>query len=222
MQGISIMCQESKAFVYWASIVFSFNQDKINHMQDLARDQGCDGFQITHSTKFGSKYGEAYGGPQDSLEPRIEFISATHRYERFFVNLSGREQHNQTYLEHNKKLFEQVKQQHNTMITPMCQIGNRGIYVSADGVLHPCSWVSFPYTSMSTARKTIWFQDSFHQMHREKLNLHHHTLDQVLDNTVWGKLFDTFNNPNRAWVECEQKCANNLVNENYAVGWLTN
>jgi MoaA/NifB/PqqE/SkfB family radical SAM enzyme len=222
IEGVKIMCRESSAFVYWAAIVFAFNQDYLEHIKQQAQDIGCDGLQLTYSTKFGSKYGEAYGGATDLLEPRNEFISKTHRYERYFQNLSGREQLNHGYLEHNLQQYQQVKQQHNSVITPMCSIGNRGLYVSADGVLHPCSWVSFPYTSMSTDRKTIQFKDSFHQVHRDKLNLNHRPLDKVLNDPIWKLLFDTFDSPEKAWVECEQKCNCNLVDKEYAVGWLTN
>jgi MoaA/NifB/PqqE/SkfB family radical SAM enzyme len=222
MSGMRIMCQESTAFVHWATIVFSFNQDHLDEIKQLATEAGCDGLQLTYSTKFGSKYGQAYGGAQDPLEPRDEFISKTHRYERHFTNLSGREQLNTDYLETNQQQFEIVKKQHNKFVTPMCAIGNRGLYVSADGVLHPCSWVSFPYVSMATDRKTIHFQDSFHQVYRNKLNLNTRSLDQVLDDPVWEKLFGSFDSPDRAWVECEQKCNCKLVDQEYAVGWLTN
>jgi MoaA/NifB/PqqE/SkfB family radical SAM enzyme len=221
MAGMRIMCQESPAFVYWATIVFGFNQDHLKLIEQLARKQGCDGLQITHSTKFGSKYGSAYGGSLDPLEPRPEFVSATHRYERFFHTLSGRQQNNQQYLDINKQMYHKVKQEHNTMITPMCKIGNRGLYVSADGVLHPCSWVSFPYVSMSTARKTIWFKDSFHQIYRDRLNLIERDLSEVMQDPIWAKLFSTLDDPNKAWVECEQKCHQNLLDEKYAVGWFT-
>lgn len=222
MEGLSIMCNQSPAFVYWATIVFSFNQDQLHKIKQLALDTGCDGLQLTYSTKFGSKYGTAYGGEQDPLEPRTEFISKTHRYERHFCNLSGREQKNTDYLAMNQRLFESVKHSHNTFITPMCAIGNRGLYVSADGVLHPCSWVSFPYVSMATDRKIIKFDNSFHQIYRERLNLHKRSLDQVLEDPIWQKLFDSFDDPAKAWVECEQKCSCNLVDQQYAVGWLTN
>lgn len=222
MAGMRIMAKESSAFVYWATIVFAFNQDHLDHIKQLARDQGCDGVQITHSTKFGSKYGEAYGGRSDPLEPRDEFISPTHRYERFFHDLSGRQQLNQDYLDLNAKLYHEIKNQHHTMITPMCKIGNRGLYVSADGVLHPCSWVSFPYVSMATDRKTINFKDSFHQVYRDRLNLKTRNLQEVMQDPIWDKLFRTFDDDQKAWVECEQKCHCKLVDENYAVGWLTN
>jgi MoaA/NifB/PqqE/SkfB family radical SAM enzyme len=222
MTGMKIMCEESPAFVYWATIVFAFNQDYLDQIEQQAHDIGCDGLQLTYSTKFGSKYGETYGGAKDPMEPRPEFISSTHRYERHFRNISGRQQLNTEYLSHNQQLFDQIKQEHNTVITPMCSIGNRGLYVSADGVLHPCSWVSFPYVSMSTNRKTIHFQDSFHQVYREQLNLKTHSLTDVLNNPIWNKLLNTFDDPKKAWVECEQKCNCNLVDKEYAVGWLTN
>jgi len=222
MTGMRVMCQDSPAFVYWATIVFAFNQNCLDQIEQQARDIGCDGLQLTYSTKFGSKYGEAYGGSEDVLEPRSEFISKTHRYERYFRNISGREQLNQPYLEHNLQRYQTIKQEHNTVITPMCSIGNRGLYVSADGVLHPCSWVSFPYVSMSTNRKTIHFKDSFHQVYREQLNLNICSLDEVLNDPVWSSLFNSFDNPEKAWVECEQKCNCNVVDKEYAVGWLTN
>ena len=222
MTGMRIMCQESPAFVYWATIVFAFNQDYLELIEQKAREIGCDGLQLTYSTKFGSKYGNAYGGAVDPIEPRPEFISKTHRYERYFRNISGREQLNQEYLEHNLQRYREIKQTHDSVITPMCHIGNRGLYVSADGVLHPCSWVSFPYVSMSTDRKTIHFKDSFHQVYREKLNLTTRSLDEVLNDPIWNLLFDSFDDPKKAWVECEQKCNCSLVDKEYAVGWLTN
>lgn len=222
MTGMKVMCQESVAHVYWASIIFSFNQDHLDDIKRQATKIGCDGIQLTYSTKFGSKYGEAYGGSADILEPRKEFVSSSHRYERHFINLTNRQQLNKEYLDHNLKQYTSIKQEYNKFITPMCSIGNRGIYVSADGVLHPCSWVSFPYVTLGTKRKTINFKDSFHQQYRDQLNLKNHTLEEVLDNPVWSKLFDTFDCQDKAWVECEQKCNCQLVDENYAVGYLTN
>jgi hypothetical protein len=56
-------------------------------------------------------------------------------------------------------------------------------------------------------------------------NLHGHAgraLEQILEDDIWASLFDSFDDPARAWVECEQKCGCGLVDEEYAVGWLTN
>jgi hypothetical protein len=75
---------------------------------------------------------------------------------------------------------------------------------------------------MATDRKVIWFQDSFHQRYRARLNLKQRDLEAVLQDDIWHKLFSSFDDRTRAWVECEQKCHRDLVDENYAVGWLTN
>lgn len=222
MTGMQIMAQHSAAHVYWAAIVFAFNQDYLDHLENLARTQGCDGLQLTYSTKFGSKYGDAYGGSNDNLEPRPEYISSSHRYQRYFRQISDRVPPTQQYLSHNLRQYQQIKDRYNKFITPMCAIGNRGLYVSADGVLHPCSWVSYPYVSLHTSRKTVHFQDSFHQRYRQQLNLKQRSLAEVLADPVWNKLVSSFDNQTTAWVECEQKCHCSMVDENYAVGWLTN
>jgi len=75
---------------------------------------------------------------------------------------------------------------------------------------------------MSTDRKTIHFKDSFHQVYREQLNLNTRSLIEVLNDPIWNLLFNSFDNQNKAWVECEQKCNCGVVDKEYAVGWLTN
>lgn len=222
MQGMEIMCGQSPAFVNWATIAFSFNQDHLTDIMTMAKAKGCDGFQLTRSTKFGSKYGEHYGGKDDVLEPRPEYIATGHRYQREFWKLSDRTQCIDDYMIHNQSRFLEIKKQHDKFVTPMCAIGNRGLYVSADAVLHPCSWVSFPYTSMSTARKTVWFEDSFHQMYRSLLDLKSRSLESIMRDPIWNKLSGSFDDPNKAWVECEQKCHCLLVDRDYAVGYFTN
>ena len=77
-------------------------------------------------------------------------------------------------------------------------------------------------SNMSTERKTINFGDSFHQVNRPQLSLKTHSLDEVLNDPIWDNLFKTFDSGKKAWVECEQKCSCNLVDQEYAIGWLTN
>jgi MoaA/NifB/PqqE/SkfB family radical SAM enzyme len=211
-----------KVFINWATIVFSFNQDHLDHIADQARALGMDSLQLTKSTKFGSKYG-GYGGPNDPLEPREEFISSSHRYERSTVNLSGRIQSNHDYLEYNKEKFIEIQQKYrNQPITPLCEIGNRGIYVNAEGVVFPCSWTSFPYTSLTHGNKTIQWSDSFFARHRQQMNLHNRTFDEIVSDPLWHKCSQGFTDPSKTWVECSQKCSTSIVDENYAVGWETN
>jgi MoaA/NifB/PqqE/SkfB family radical SAM enzyme len=210
-------------FLYWAAILFSFNQDHLSNIKQQATDLGMDGLQLTKSTKFGSKYGTAYGGDSDPLEPRAEFISSSHRYERELINLSGREQDNQDYLNHNTKKFIEIKQQYKDKpVVPMCEVGNRGVYVNAEGVLFPCSWTSFPYNSLTHQDKTIKWEDSFFAKYRDRMNLNNRTFEEIINDPLWRKCSAGWHDSEKTWVECSQKCNQHLVDEEYAVGWLTN
>jgi MoaA/NifB/PqqE/SkfB family radical SAM enzyme len=223
MTGMRIMAQNSTAFVHWATIIFSFNENHLDDIVDQARAIGCDSVQFTRSTKFGSVYGDAYGGVTDPLEPKNkQHISKTHRYERYSVKLSDRILNNKDYLETNRIEFLKTKQQYNKFITPMCVIGNRGLYVNAAGQLFPCSWTSYPYEQLGTSRKSILYKDSFFNVNKHALNLHENSLESVLNNEIWDKFFNSVDDDTKAWVECEQKCHTHLVNESYAVGYETN
>jgi len=209
-------------FLVWAAIIFKFNQDHLDNIVDQARNLGMDAVQWTRSTKFGSVY-SGYGGSADPLEPRAEFISKTHRYEREVVNISGRDQNNRDYLDHNHQQYIKIKQQYQDKpVTPLCEIGNRGIYVNAEGVIFPCSWVSFPYTSLTHNGKTIAWQDGFFAKHRDRMNLNHRSFEEIIADPLWNKCSQGFVDPEKTWVECSQKCSTAVVDKNYAVGWETN
>jgi MoaA/NifB/PqqE/SkfB family radical SAM enzyme len=218
----SVRSVNQQVFLNWATIVFSFNQDHLTDIANQARALNMDGLQLTKSTKFGSKYNE-YSRENDLLEPRPEFISSSHRYERETINLSGRVQNNQEYLAYNQEKYVTIhKQYKNDPITPLCEIGNRGIYVNAEGVIFPCSWTSFPYTSLTSGEKTIHWDDSFFAKHRDQMNLNHRTFDEIVNDPLWNKCSQGFTDATKTWVECSQKCSSQLVDENYAVGWETN
>ena len=224
IDGIKTVRQtNSQVFLNWATIVFAFNQDHLDKIQRMATALQMDSLQLTKSTKFGSKYGEAYGGELDPLEPRPEFISTSHRYERHTVNLSGRQIDNQDYLNTNQQHFIKIRQQYqNKPITPLCEIGNRGIYVNAEGVLFPCSWTSFPFKSLSSDDKTIQWEDSFFAKYRSQMNLNHRSFEDIINDPLWNKCSQGFVDSTKTWVECGQKCNSQIVDENYAVGWETN
>lgn len=223
IEGIRAVREVNKdVFLVWAAIIFSFNQDHLDNIVNQARALNMDAVQWTRSTKFGSVYG-GYGGANDPLEPRSEFISKTHRYEREVVNLSGRIPNNIDYLQHNQLQYIKIKDQYkNAPITPLCEIGNRGVYVNAEGVVFPCSWVSFPYTSLTHGNKVIQWKDSFFAKHREQMNLHNRTFAEIIADPLWNKCSDGFRNYDKTWVECGQKCNSQVVDDTYAVGWETN
>lgn len=223
IQGIkSVRAVNKDVFLVWATIIFAFNQDYLSLITNQARELGMDAVQWTRSTKFGSVYG-GYGGENDPLEPRPEFISKTHRYEREIVNVSGRVQDNHDYLEHNKKQYYKIVEEYkDATVVPLCEIGNRGIYVNAEGVVFPCSWTSFPYTSLTNNGKTIKWQDSFFAKYRDRMNLNNRSLEEIISDPLWNKCSQGFTDPAKTWVECGQKCSSTVVDEKYAVGWETN
>lgn len=224
MSGIrAVRTHNKNVFLNWSLIVFKFNQTYVDHIANMAKGFGMDTLQVTHSTKFGSKYGEAYGGDTDPLEPSAEFISTSHRYQRHTVNLSGRMIDNKSYMQHNRQKYVEIKAQYqHSPVVPLCEIGNRGIYVNAEGVVFPCSWTSFPYTQLSTDHKTIAWQNSFFAQHRTAMNLNHRSFEDIVNDPLWSKCSNGFKDASKTWVECAQKCSSQLVDENYAVGWETN
>lgn len=223
MSGIQAVREVNKdIFLVWATIIFNFNQDHLSNIVDQARNLHMDAVQWTRSTKFGSVYG-GYGGKADPLEPRKEFISKTHRYERETVNVSGRQQNNGDYLDYNRLQYVKIKEKYQDQpVTPLCEIGNRGVYVNAEGVVFPCSWVSFPYHSLTHNGKTIEWKDSFFAQHREQMNLNNRTFEEIIADPLWNKCSQGFTDPTKTWVECGQKCSSFVVDEAYAVGWETN
>ena len=224
IEGIrTVRKHNSKVFLTWAAIVFRFNQDHIDQIKTLATGLGMDTLQLTKSTKFGSKYGAAYSGSTDPLEPRAEWISSTDRYERTSISLSNRTIDIAEYIAFNMTNYvnARVKYQHYP-ITPLCEIGNRGVYVNAEGVIFPCSWTSFPYTQLAHGNKVINWQDSFFAKHRDQMNLRNQSLDKILADPLWYQCSNGWTDSTKTWVECSQKCSTHLVDENYAISWETN
>lgn len=222
MTGMNILGHESNCFVNWAAIYFSFNEHHLDDIRNLAKQNGCDAIQWTKSTKFGSKYGDAYNGDEDLFEPSEEYISSTHRYERHMEYLTERRPLNSEYLSLNTKLYHNIKQQYDTHIVPLCLVGNRGMYISGDGTVHPCSWVSFPYNSMSANGKTINYKDSFFPKHRHELSIKSRPLNDILEDPIWKTITSKWNRPSCSWVECDLKCAKEYIDFDYAVGYETN
>lgn len=197
--GIKTLRQNSKCWLSWDAIGFKFNENHIDEMKLLAEQLGFDQFQLTKSTKFGSKY-EHYG-INDPLEPtQSSLISSTHRFEREITNLSGRKV-NESWLETNYKFYENV-QLINDHIKPICHIGNKGLFINSKGEFYPCCWVANRY-----GHNEHWINNG------KKFNLHTNNLEDVVNNTYWEKDFS--NNS----FECNLKCNKNVVNKNYATEW---
>jgi MoaA/NifB/PqqE/SkfB family radical SAM enzyme len=196
MDGIWALRASTRARLVWAAIAFRFNQDHIDNMIEQARRLGMDRFQLTKSTKFGSVY--ASYGADDALEPSQHYVSSTHRFERDYVELTGRPD---VVNPVNIRLYKQLDQQNN--IQPLCSVGNKGLYIDARGRLYPCCWVANRYS-----HNTEW------QGIAERFNLRKRSLQEVLADSFWAQEFQTFR-----WQECQTKCNSRVVNQEYATQW---
>ena len=196
--GVKELRANSQCRIVWAAIAFKFNELYINSMQNLARQLGMDAFQLTKSTKFGSVY-PSYGH-HDPLEPSKKFVSDSHRFERDVILLSSRGLNSQVN-EKNIQLYQSVAEANG--VRPLCEIGNKGLYIDARGRLFPCCWVANRYS-----HNTEWQQQA------EQFDLHNRTLSEVVTDSFWETKFKTF-----SWQECQTKCATVRVDEKYATEW---
>ena len=166
-------------------------------MKNIAQNLGVDIFQLTLSTKFGSVY-ETYG-KNDPLEPSAKYVSNTHRFTRTVTNLSNRKKEEHVY-PINLELYNKVK---NNDIIPLCEIGNKGLYINSQGKLFPCCWVANRYNHNSE-----W------QILANKFDLHAKVLHNVLEDSFWETELKQFR-----WQECKTKCTKEVVNQEYATSW---
>ena len=197
VDGIRTLRTTTTARLIWAAIAFKFNEDHMDQMTKQARELGMDRFQLTKSTKFGSVY-PSYG-TADPLEPAVNFVSNTHRFERNYVELTARPD---TVNNTNIMLYNNIPTAENG-VKPLCAVGNKGLYINASGRLFPCCWVANRYNHNSD-----W------QAIAERFNLNRRSLQEVLSDDFWTQEFQTFK-----WQECQTKCNSRVVNQEYATLW---
>lgn len=200
-QGVKTLVANSDCRTVWAAIAFKFNESKISDMIGMAQLWGMDGFQLTKSTKFGKIY-PAYG-QSDPLQPSDRNISSSHRFERQTFILSMRGLNNRVDQLHpiNIELYNKTQTFGN--VKPLCFIGNKGLYIDAQGRLFPCCWVANRYS-----HNAEW------QRLADRFDLNNRPLTEVLNDSFWHDQFLNFH-----WQECQTKCISSRVDENYATEW---
>jgi len=196
VEGIRTLRSNSNVQIVWATIAFSFNQDYLEKIKSFAKQLGMDRFQLTCSTKFSKVY--PIYGERDTLEPRAEYISSTERFERKVTDFTQR---SNPIPSKNIELYRAVDSRE--LIKPLCSVGNKGLYISATGLLYPCCWVANRY-----AHNSEW------QTIAGRFNLNLRSLTDCLQDEFWKTEFQTYK-----WRECQTKCSANIVDENYATEW---
>ena len=196
--GITAFRFVSDAYMTWDSIAFSFNQDRLKDMEQLARKLRFDQFQITRSTKFHKIY-SAYP-ENDQLQPRDELISSNYRFQREIINLSGRIESTIGF-DTNLALYQTAKEING--VKALCGIGAKGLFINSRGDFFPCCWVANRYS-----HNNEWLDLG------RSFNLNKKPLDLVLKDAFWDEKFENF-----SWTECKTKCNISVVNQQYATEW---
>lgn len=195
LQGISRI---TKPYKTWAAIAFKFNESKIDNMKQMATELGFDNFQLTLSTKFGKNY-SAYPS-NDPLQPSDKYI-ASGRFTRQSTKLSRREWKDST-LELFGKRFQNMEVEKQSVI-PLCMVGNKGLYINAEGKFFPCCWTGLRYPHNENVFDYIDFSRK---------------LPEVLEDQLWKKfqldlVFD------KGPKECFTKCSAAKWNFEHATEW---
>lgn len=189
VRGIDAFNQaNSTTYKIWAAIGFRFNQDHIDHMQLLAKSMMFDQFQLTKSTKFGSKYPDSYG-TTDLLEPTdSNLVSSSFRFERDIVTFTKRERPG-----HEIKMlfFKRAQDLQNTPYSGICLIGNKGVFLNSQGEFYPCCWTANRYPH----------NNQWHSKAATDFNLNTKTFTEILQDPFWSTDFLKFDS-----LECSSKC----------------
>lgn len=195
--------QNSTTYKVWASIAFSFNENHIDQQLELAKILKFDSYQLTKSTKFGTKYPGIYGD-KDVLEPNNkDLIASSHRFERQNTLLSEKSRPGQNlkklFLERSANLAKQ-----NTH-TGICLIGNKGVFLNSRGEFYPCCWTATRYDH----------NQSWHELANSKFNLYNKTFEEILADPYWTSDFLKFDS-----FECKTKCsAEKLSDLHHTTEW---
>lgn len=198
LQGIDVLSKSAtKPHMLWAAIAFKFNENNIEKMKDLATKLGFDSFQLTLSSKFGINY-DAYP-KDDPLQPSTKFISHG-RFTRQFYSLSTSQFQDSTKDLFGKR-YAELDQDENIM--PLCKIGNKGLYLNAQGNFYPCCWTGLRYDH----NKNI-----FDYIDRNQ------TLEQQMNNANWNQLFASMQDQSCP-DECKSKCSAKLWSYEHATQW---
>ena len=183
MQGLEAFQSLNRStYLVWAAIAFRFNQSQLKHMKSLALDLGFDCFQLTKSTKFGSKYPSAYG-TEDTLEPTDPaLVASAHRFERVVTPFTSK---TRPGAELRIEFLKRATQLGNH--SGICLIGSKGVFLNSRGEFYPCCWTANRYPH----------NDSW----QGRFNLNTKTFAEIIADPFWTGEFLQFDN-----LECQTKC----------------
>jgi MoaA/NifB/PqqE/SkfB family radical SAM enzyme len=200
VNGINSFNQvNTSTYRIWDSIAFKFNEKHLLKQKMSALAHGFDSYQLTKSTKFGSKY-PAYG-INDPLEPEdVQMIAPGHRFERIMQGLSTKHRPSNEL----KTVFLQ-RAENLGDYTGICLIGNKGVFLNSRGEFYPCCWTAGRYE-----HNRVW-----HERVKSRFNLNTRTFQDIIGDRFWTTEFLEFNS-----LECKTKCTpERLTDRQHTTEW---
>lgn len=195
MEGLEVMTK-SKAVIFWSTIIFKFNQDRLDEIENLAKSKGVHYFHLVRSTKFGAPWADESG--QDPLQPRDEFLVGTGPYSRKEKPLSEVQKKDPIaeLVKKRQKLFPEG------VMRPGCKSGEHGLYVDASGYMYACCWISHPYDMpLKQGQDNIWISQ------KDRFNVFDRPLEDVINDQVWEQLFNSWKQKENLYSVCAEKCS---------------
>ena len=217
LKGLDIITNSS-IYTIWSTILFKFNYDKIDKIEQIAKDHNIQLFETNVSTQFGEGYSDTDLVKElgyDPLQPPIKLFKDRNR--KFLKMLNKNihqtkevEKFRSDYDEYSKKEYHKIKQQTiNNYIFPLCEAGNRGMFINSHGQLYPCAWMSYPFIN-----KTNRWEDTIFNKSKDKFNLNKYSIQEIFKSVEWKIIEDSWKNPMDCFNECESKCLRSDITYN--------
>lgn len=180
--GIKTLRNTSECSIQWSAIYFSFNQDQIDTMRNLAQSLGCNRFRTVKSSKFDGRY---LVDGIDQLRPANKLVADTLVYETKVEVLNSNK-----YI----PIVPAVPDQPHAWAK--CLNYQKDLFIGIDGVVQPCPWFNNGYQ-----------ENSFVKQHQDRLSIRNRSFFEIInDNQLWQELIDSFDsNPMEI---CQIKCKN--------------
>jgi MoaA/NifB/PqqE/SkfB family radical SAM enzyme len=163
MLGIKTLRASSQCRMNWSMIYFSFNENHVEQVKQLAQDLGFDTFDTVRSSKFDGRY----------LIDGLDVLKPSH------VAQSSQYERERTVLRRAHDVGELIAVKKHDWAK--CLNNAKELFVNVDGLLFPCPWFNSGYQD-----------NAFMQHYRDQLNIKRKGLQAVLDDPLWNTLINLF------------------------------
>lgn len=182
INGIKTLRKNSDCSIQWSTIYFSFNQNNINKIRDLAIDLGCNEFKTVKSSKFDGRY--SIQGI-DILKPDLTLVSPSLVYTTTVENIKSSR--------YKPIVLESPTCSH---LWAKCINFKKDLFVGVDLLVSPCPWFNNGY-----------HQNEFVKQYRKELSIKNRPFLEIInDSTLWGRLLNSFSTD--PLEICKLKCKN--------------